>query len=110
MIVQCARVTILASAVAFVTLAPPRSLAQAPQRAPASARSGPRYTAADVEFMQGMIAHHAQAVVMATMAPSHGASVQVALFCRKILRSQADEIELMQSWLRDRGERGECEG
>jgi uncharacterized protein (DUF305 family) len=55
--------------------------------------------------MQGMIGHHAQAVVMAEMAPSHGASSQVALFCRKILRSQADEIELMQGWLRDRGER-----
>jgi uncharacterized protein (DUF305 family) len=65
----------------------------------------PRTTAADVRFMQGMIGHHAQAVVMATMAPTHGASPQVALFCRKILRSQADEIELMQGWLRDRGER-----
>jgi uncharacterized protein (DUF305 family) len=65
----------------------------------------PRYTAADVQFMQGMIGHHAQAVVMATMAPTHGASPQVALFCRKILRSQADEIELMQGWLRERGEK-----
>ena len=64
-----------------------------------------KYTAADVQFMQGMIGHHAQAVVMANMAPTHGASAQVALFCRKILRSQADEIELMQGWLRDRGER-----
>jgi uncharacterized protein (DUF305 family) len=64
-----------------------------------------RYTAADVQFMQGMIGHHAQAIVMATMAPSHGASAQVALFCKKVLRSQADEIELMQTWLRDRGER-----
>jgi uncharacterized protein (DUF305 family) len=74
------------------------------QTTAASARSEPRYTAADVRFMQGMIGHHAQAVVMATMAPTHGASAQVALFCRKILRSQADEIELMQGWLRDRGE------
>jgi uncharacterized protein (DUF305 family) len=65
----------------------------------------PRYTAADVQFMQGMIGHHAQAVVMATMAPTHGASPQVALFCRKILSSQADEIELMQNWLRERGEK-----
>ena len=63
------------------------------------------YTAADVHFMQGMIGHHAQALVMANMAPTHGASPQVALFCRKVLRSQADEIEMMQTWLRDRGER-----
>jgi uncharacterized protein (DUF305 family) len=74
-------------------------------QASAPSPSGLRHTAADAQFMQGMIGHHAQAVVMADMAPSHGASPQVALFCRKILRSQADEIELMQAWLRDRGER-----
>jgi uncharacterized protein (DUF305 family) len=74
------------------------------QTSATAARSEPRYTAADVRFMQGMIGHHAQAVVMANMAPTHGASTQVALLCRKILRSQADEIELMQGWLRDRGE------
>jgi uncharacterized protein (DUF305 family) len=87
---------------AALSLAAPAAHAQTPATA---ARSEPRYTAADVRFMQGMIGHHAQAVVMATMAPTHGASPQVALFCRKILRSQADEIELMQGWLRDRGER-----
>lgn len=74
------------------------------QTSTASVRRESRYTAADVRFMQGMIGHHAQAVVMATMAPTHGASAQVALLCRKILRSQADEIELMQGWLRDRAE------
>ena len=71
----------------------------------AAAQGAARYTAADVQFMQGMIGHHAQALVMANMAPTHGASPQVALFCRKVLRSQADEIEMMQTWLRDRGER-----
>ena len=71
----------------------------------AEAQGAARHTAADVQFMQGMIGHHAQALVMANMAPTHGASPQVALFCRKVLRSQADEIEMMQSWLRDRGER-----
>jgi len=65
----------------------------------------PRYTPADVQFMQGMIGHHAQAVVMANMAPTHGAGQQVALFSRKIINSQNDEIELMQNWLRDRGEK-----
>ena len=69
------------------------------------ARSGPGYTAADVQFMQGMIAHHAQALVMAAMAPTHDASAQVSLFCRKVLVSQRDEIELMQDWLRERGEK-----
>ena len=68
------------------------------------AQSGPAYTAADVQFMQGMIGHHAQAVVMAAMAPTHGASTKVALFCRKVDISQRDEIVLMQTWLRDRGQ------
>ena len=68
-------------------------------------QSGPAYTAADVEFMQGMIGHHAQAIVMANMAPTHGASAQVALFCRKVINSQRDEIEMMQGWLKDRGEK-----
>ena len=72
------------------------------QSGPPRAQSGPPYTTADVQFMQGMIGHHAQAVVMAAMAPTHGASTKVALFCRKVDISQRDEIGLMQTWLRDR--------
>ena len=71
----------------------------------AKAPNGTSYTAGDVQFMQGMIAHHAQAIVMAAMAPTHGASSHVTLFCKKILISQRDEIELMQSWLKERGEK-----
>ena len=62
------------------------------------------YTQADVEFMQGMIGHHAQAIVMGKMCPSHGASAQLRVFCDKVIRSQRDEIDLMQTWLRDHGE------
>jgi uncharacterized protein (DUF305 family) len=65
---------------------------------------GSDYTAADVAFMQGMITHHAQALVMARMAPTHGASPQVARLCRKILISQSDEITLMENWLKDRNQ------
>jgi uncharacterized protein (DUF305 family) len=61
------------------------------------------YTPADVKFMQGMIWHHAQAVVMSDWAPTHGASTQVAVLCKKIALSQRDEIEVMQHWLHDRG-------
>lgn len=74
------------------------------QSGTSKAQGGPAYTAADVQFMQGMIGHHAQAVVMAAMAPAHGASARVALFCRKVDISQRDEIMLMQTWLRDRGQ------
>jgi uncharacterized protein (DUF305 family) len=63
------------------------------------------YTEADVNFMAGMIPHHAQAVAMASMAPTHASSPQVKLMCERQLVSQRDEIELMRLWLRDRGQR-----
>ncbi|MGV3710187.1 MAG: DUF305 domain-containing protein [Gemmatimonas sp.] len=61
---------------------------------------GAKYTKADVEFMQGMIAHHAQAVVMSKMAEAHGASPQVLKLSRKIDQSQIPEIQIMQDWLK----------
>jgi len=62
------------------------------------------YTDADVDFMAGMIPHHAQAVVMAGWAPSHGARTDVAVLCERIVVAQRDEIAMMQTWLRDRGQ------
>jgi uncharacterized protein (DUF305 family) len=61
---------------------------------------GARYTKADVEFMQGMIAHHAQAIVMSRMAETNGANPQVLKLSRKIDQSQIPEILIMQDWLR----------
>jgi uncharacterized protein (DUF305 family) len=55
--------------------------------------------------MAGMIPHHAQAVVMAGWAASHGARPDVRVLCERILVGQRDEIEFMRNWLRDRGER-----
>jgi len=60
---------------------------------------GALYTKADVEFMQGMIAHHSQAIVMSRMAESHGANPQVLKLSNKIDQSQVPEIRIMQSWL-----------
>jgi uncharacterized protein (DUF305 family) len=60
------------------------------------------YTAADVHFMSGMIGHHAQAIVMARWAPTHGASPSVRTLCDRIINAQQDEIATMQTWLRDR--------
>ncbi len=65
---------------------------------------GARYTKADVEFMQGMIAHHAQAIVMSRMAEAHGASPQVLKLSTKIDQSQVPEIIIMQQWLRRNGQ------
>jgi len=61
------------------------------------------YSDADVEFMSGMIPHHAQAVIMAGWAPTHGARQDVAILCERIVVGQRDEIAMMQGWLRDRG-------
>ena len=65
---------------------------------------GALYTRADVEFMQGMIAHHAQAIVMSRMAESHGANPQVMKLSNKIDQSQVPEIRIMQSWLTRNGQ------
>src|SRR5689334_22347300 len=61
------------------------------------------YSDADVDFMAGMIPHHAQAVIMAGWAPTHGARHDVAVLCERIVVGQRDEIAMMQQWLSDRG-------
>lgn len=60
------------------------------------------YTAADVHFMTGMVGHHAQALVMSAMAPTHGANPDVQRLAARIDNAQRDEIATMQRWLRDR--------
>jgi uncharacterized protein (DUF305 family) len=81
--------------------------AAAPVGAPSAAVAATgRYpfTAADTHFMSGMIPHHAQAVLIAGWAPSHGAREDVRLLCERIVVGQRDEIALMQTWLRDRNQ------
>ena len=60
------------------------------------------YTAADIAFVDGMIHHHAQAILMANWAPTHGASPEVRTLCGRIINAQLDEIHRMQQWLADR--------
>ena len=60
------------------------------------------YTRADIDFMTGMIAHHAQAIVMAKWAPTHGASASVIRLTERIINAQTDEIAIMSRWLEDR--------
>ncbi len=63
-----------------------------------------RYVPADAEFMTGMIGHHAQAVLIASWAPSHGASQPILLLTERIVAGQQDEIDLMKRWLTDFGQ------
>jgi len=60
-----------------------------------------RISPADVEFMQGMIHHHAQAILMAGWAPTHDASSAIRELCARIVVAQRDEIGFMQRWLRE---------
>jgi len=75
-----------------------------PDAPPIVIPAGSLITEADVQFMQGMIAHHAQAVHMTRMADAAGASPRVLKLAQKIDLSQAGEIMLMQEWLREYGQ------
>ena len=58
----------------------------------------------DVEFMQGMIMHHAQAVEMTALIESHTENKDLRLLGARISHSQSDEIKFMERWLAARGE------
>ena len=59
----------------------------------------PGQTDADVKFMQGMIHHHSQALVMVRMIPTHTRTPELAAMGQKIQLSQSGEILAMQEWL-----------
>lgn len=62
------------------------------------------FTDADVNFMTGMIGHHAQALIMSRLAPENNASPQIQTLASRIINSQQDEIRSMQNWLRLRNQ------
>jgi len=64
----------------------------------------PPRSAKDVEFMQGMIMHHAQAVEMTALIESHTDSKALWLLGERISKSQSDEMGFMKRWLETRGE------
>src|SRR5580704_7778558 len=64
----------------------------------------PPRSPADVEFMQGMIMHHSQAVEMTALIPSHTENKDLRSLGARISSSQSDEIKFMQRWLAARGE------
>src|ERR1043166_4282161 len=72
---------------------PPTTRATLPPRSPK-----------DVEFMQGMIMHHAQAVEMTALIESHTENKDLRLLGARISHSQSEEIKFMKRWLEARGE------
>jgi len=62
------------------------------------------YTQADIDFMSGMIHHHAQAIQISRWVPTHEASPSVQRLAERIINAQNDEITLMRTWLIDRNQ------
>lgn len=89
---------LVAAMTAASLLTTPAAAQAAPKPAP------PPYTAADVQFMTGMIQHHAQAILIAGWIPTHGASQSMIALGERIVVGQQDEITLMTRWLKDRGQ------
>lgn len=61
------------------------------------------HTPADTAFLQGMIAHHAQALEMVALMPGRTTTPAILLLGERMAVSQRDEIALMSQWLQDRG-------
>ena len=62
------------------------------------------YIKADVDFLQGMIIHHMQAILMSEMADTRTNNETILDLAKRIDASQKDEINFMESWLKDRDE------
>jgi uncharacterized protein (DUF305 family) len=71
---------------------------------PSTRATLPPRSAKDVEFMQGMIMHHGQAVEMTALIDSHTENKDLRLLGARISKSQSDEIKFMKWWLTARGE------
>ena len=69
----------------------------------ASALAGMEYSLGDIQFLQGMIPHHAQAKEMSALAESRTNNEAILAVAARITLSQDDEIAMMQEWLDDRG-------
>lgn len=80
--------------------------ATAPTAAYAASDATAALNAADVQFAQGMIAHHEQAIEMAKIAldPKTGASAEVMDLATRIKGAQDSEVELMTGWLTAAGQ------
>jgi len=83
----------------------PGAPGQPSRKLPASTTAKlPPLSQKDVEFMQGMIMHHAQAVEMTALIPSHTQNPELRTLGARISHSQSDEIKFMKRWLAARGE------
>ena len=59
---------------------------------------------ADVDFVKGMIPHHAGAVDMAKTVLAFGKDPEVRKLAEEIIKAQESEIAFMQGWLKKNGQ------
>src|ERR1051325_1919955 len=110
--VACALVCLLSLSISAQQAEPPGPVVvqpgapgQATKTLPLSTRAMlPAPSPKDVEFMQGMIMHHAQAVEMTALINSHTQNKALHTLGARISRSQSSEIEFMKRWLLARGQ------
>jgi uncharacterized protein (DUF305 family) len=62
----------------------------------------PKHSAADVDFMRGMIHHHRQALEMTALVQQRTTNRDIRLLSKRIELSQETELETIQRWLRER--------
>ena len=113
----------LRSVLLFATVASSQQASPAPQSAPSIVQPGAPGTAnktlskdaasaaealrvpskPDVDFMQGMIMHHSQAVEMTELLKTRTMDAAMVELGKKIDVSQSDEMRWMKQWLTDRG-------
>jgi uncharacterized protein (DUF305 family) len=107
--VLLATLSLLFSALAVSAQEPvivqPGAPGQASKTLPSDTRAKlPPASAKDVEFMQGMIMHHAQAVEMVALMPDRTERKDLRLLGSRISQSQSSEMNFMKQWLKARGE------
>ncbi len=90
----------------FPVVVQPGAPGQATKILPSTTRAKlPPRSPKDVEFMQGMIMHHAQAVEMTALLESRTENKELRLLGKRISHTQSDEINFMKRWLETRGEK-----
>jgi uncharacterized protein (DUF305 family) len=104
------KVKLLLASSLLLGLASAAATAQHDHRTPAAAahphEENPLFNAADIEFLQHMIGHHEQAVVMSLLVPERTERDEFVRFASYVRRGQAAEIESMQSLLDLAADRG----
>ena len=105
LLTACALGLFLSVTASAQVIVQPGAPGQPSKTLPASTRAQltPR-SAKDIEFMQGMIMHHAQAVEMVALMPERTQRKDLLLLGERIAHSQADEMNFMKRWLTSRGE------